>query len=201
MLIDNNVCFFTIITFVRRRRKWQPTPLLLPGKFHGWGNLVGYRSWGWSQSRTRLSNSHTHTRHGRGERQTPCPIPSQMSEPVCPEPATLGLWCLDTLSALRRESSAPATKGHHFSGLPPRPSQETATLFSVNCFQLRYWRQMSSSLQRNKPPPSPGWERDAFLIYPLGPSSRCGDVTPRSPGGEGSLVFGGDKHVLGCPQP
>ena len=124
-----------------------------------------------------------------------------MSEPVCPEPATLGLWCLDTLSALRRESSAPATKGHHFSGLPPRLSQETATLFSVNCFQLRYWRQMSSSLRRNKPPPSPGSERDAFLIYPLGPSSRCGDVTPRSPGGEGSLVCGEDKHVLGCPQP
>ena len=24
------------------RRKWQPTPGLLPGKFHGWRNLVGY---------------------------------------------------------------------------------------------------------------------------------------------------------------
>ena len=22
--------------------KWQPTPVLLPGKFHGWRNLVGY---------------------------------------------------------------------------------------------------------------------------------------------------------------
>ena len=24
------------------RRKWQPTPLLLPGKSHGWRSLVGY---------------------------------------------------------------------------------------------------------------------------------------------------------------
>ena len=27
-------------------RKWQPTPVLLPGKFHGWRNLVGYSPWG-----------------------------------------------------------------------------------------------------------------------------------------------------------
>ena len=27
------------------RRKWQPTPVLLPGKFHGWGSLVGYSPW------------------------------------------------------------------------------------------------------------------------------------------------------------
>ena len=29
-----------------RRRKWQPTPLLLPGKFHRWRSLVGYSPWG-----------------------------------------------------------------------------------------------------------------------------------------------------------
>ena len=23
------------------RKKWQPTPVLLPGKFHGWSSLVG----------------------------------------------------------------------------------------------------------------------------------------------------------------
>ena len=28
------------------RRKWQPTPVLLPGKAHGWRSLVGYSSWG-----------------------------------------------------------------------------------------------------------------------------------------------------------
>ena len=34
------------------RRKWQPTPVLLPGKFHGRRNLVGYSPWGRSESDT-----------------------------------------------------------------------------------------------------------------------------------------------------
>ena len=28
------------------RRKWQPTPVFLPGKSHGWRSLVGYGPWG-----------------------------------------------------------------------------------------------------------------------------------------------------------
>ena len=28
------------------RRKWQPTPVFLPGKFHGQRNLEGYSPWG-----------------------------------------------------------------------------------------------------------------------------------------------------------
>ena len=28
------------------RGKWQPTPVLLPGKFHGRRILVGYSPWG-----------------------------------------------------------------------------------------------------------------------------------------------------------
>ena len=28
------------------RRKWHPTPVLLPGKFHGPKNLTGYSTWG-----------------------------------------------------------------------------------------------------------------------------------------------------------
>ena len=29
-----------------RRRQWQPTPVLLPGKSHGWRSLVGCSLWG-----------------------------------------------------------------------------------------------------------------------------------------------------------
>ena len=36
-----------------RRRRWHPTPVLLPGKSHGWRSLVGY---GVSKSRTWLSD-------------------------------------------------------------------------------------------------------------------------------------------------
>ena len=32
------------------RRKWQPTPVLLPGKSHGHRSLVGYSSWGHKES-------------------------------------------------------------------------------------------------------------------------------------------------------
>jgi len=29
-----------------RRRQWHPTPVLLPGKSHGWRSLVGCNPWG-----------------------------------------------------------------------------------------------------------------------------------------------------------
>ena len=31
---------------ITRRRQWQPTPVLLPGKPHGWRSLVGCSPWG-----------------------------------------------------------------------------------------------------------------------------------------------------------
>ena len=34
------------------RRKWQPTPVLVPRKFHGWRSLVGYSPWGRKESDT-----------------------------------------------------------------------------------------------------------------------------------------------------
>ncbi|MCG4815354.1 hypothetical protein L0N19_19785, partial [[Eubacterium] rectale] len=33
-------------------RKWQPTPVFLPGKSHGQRNLVGYCPWGLKESAT-----------------------------------------------------------------------------------------------------------------------------------------------------
>ena len=32
----------SLFTFMHWRRKWQPTPVFLPGESHGWRNLVGY---------------------------------------------------------------------------------------------------------------------------------------------------------------
>ena len=34
------------------RREWQPTPVFLPGEFHGQRSLVGYSSWGQKESDT-----------------------------------------------------------------------------------------------------------------------------------------------------
>ena len=40
------------------RRKWQPTPVFLPGKFHRQRSLVGYGPWGHRVSTTKLLNTH-----------------------------------------------------------------------------------------------------------------------------------------------
>ena len=37
-------------------RKWQPTPVLLPRKFHGWRSLVGYSPWNSPGQKTRVGS-------------------------------------------------------------------------------------------------------------------------------------------------
>ena len=43
---------FSLFTFMHWRRKWQPTPVFLPGESQGWGSLVGCRLWGRTESDT-----------------------------------------------------------------------------------------------------------------------------------------------------
>ena len=40
----------SLFTFMHWRRKWQPTPVLLPGESQGQGSLVGCRLWGHTES-------------------------------------------------------------------------------------------------------------------------------------------------------
>ena len=42
----------SLFTFMHRRRKWQPTPVFLPGESQGRGSLVGCRLWGRTESDT-----------------------------------------------------------------------------------------------------------------------------------------------------
>ena len=42
-------------------KKWLPTPVFLPGEFHGQRSLVGYSPWV-AKSWTQRSDSHTHMR-------------------------------------------------------------------------------------------------------------------------------------------
>ena len=39
-----------LFTFMHWRRKWQPTPVFLPGESQGWGSLVGCCLWGCTES-------------------------------------------------------------------------------------------------------------------------------------------------------
>ena len=47
------VTSLSLFTFLHWRRKWQPTPVFLPGESQGWGSLVA-AVYGVTQSRTRL---------------------------------------------------------------------------------------------------------------------------------------------------
>ena len=46
------VTSLSLFTFMHWRRKWQPTPVFLPGDSQGRGSLVGCRLWGREESDT-----------------------------------------------------------------------------------------------------------------------------------------------------
>ena len=46
------VTSLSLFTFMHWRRKWQPTPVFLPGESQGRGNLVGCHLWGQTESDT-----------------------------------------------------------------------------------------------------------------------------------------------------
>ena len=44
------VTLLSLFTFMHWRRKWQPTPVFLPGESQGQRSLVGCRLWGRTES-------------------------------------------------------------------------------------------------------------------------------------------------------
>ena len=51
--------FTSLFTFMHWRRKWQPTPVFLPGESQGRGSLVGYHLWGHTESDTTEVTQHS----------------------------------------------------------------------------------------------------------------------------------------------
>ena len=47
----------SLFTFLHWRRKWQPTPVFLPGESQGRGSQVGCRLWGRTESDTTEATS------------------------------------------------------------------------------------------------------------------------------------------------
>ena len=48
----DRVTSLSLFPFMHQRRKWQPTPVFLPGGSQGRGSLVGRRLWGHTESDT-----------------------------------------------------------------------------------------------------------------------------------------------------
>ena len=46
----DSVTSLSLFTFMHCRRKWQPTPVFLPGESQGQGSLVGCCLWGGTES-------------------------------------------------------------------------------------------------------------------------------------------------------
>ena len=42
--------FRKYLVCLKQRRNWHPTPVLLPGKSHGWRSLIGCSPWGCKES-------------------------------------------------------------------------------------------------------------------------------------------------------
>ena len=55
------------------RRERLPTPVLLPGEFHGQKSLAGYCAWG-HKSQTQLNDFHFHHSNGRKQKGTKEPL-------------------------------------------------------------------------------------------------------------------------------
>ena len=60
----------SLFTFMHWRRKWQPTPVFLPGESQGWGSLVGCRLWG----RTESDTTEATWQQQQQQQQPYCPI-------------------------------------------------------------------------------------------------------------------------------
>ena len=41
--------------------RWLPTPVFLPGEFHGPRSLTGYSPWGHKESGMTVTNTHSHS--------------------------------------------------------------------------------------------------------------------------------------------
>ena len=51
--------WFPLTYTIPWRRQWHPTPVLLPGKSHGWRSLIGCSSWGrWESDMTERLHFH-----------------------------------------------------------------------------------------------------------------------------------------------
>ena len=79
----NRAISLSLFTFMHWRRKWQPTPMFLPGESQGQGSLVGCRLWGRRESDTTEATQ-------QQQQQQPCIQASQVVLVVKNLPADSG---------------------------------------------------------------------------------------------------------------
>ena len=86
----------SLFTFTHWKRKWQPTPVFLPGESQGWGSLVGCRLWGRTELDRTEATQQQQKRHVRPEMLQSC------NDPGLCDSATL--WTVACQVPLSRDS-------------------------------------------------------------------------------------------------
>ena len=81
----------SLFTFMHWRRKWQSTPVFLPGKFHGQRSLVSYSPWGCKRVRYVLVTKQQYVYAAAKSLQSCLTLcdPIDGSPPVSPVPGIL----------------------------------------------------------------------------------------------------------------
>ena len=121
-----SVYSLSIPSDVTWRRRWHPTPVLLPGKSHGWRSLVGCSPWGHKESDT-TERPHFHfslscTAEGNGN-----PLHCSCLENLRDgEPGGLPSLCNPIDSSPPGSPSLRFSRQEHWNGLPfPSPVYES----------------------------------------------------------------------------
>ena len=85
----------SLFTFLHWRRKWQPTPVSLPGESQGQGSLLGSHLCGRTQSRTRLKRLGSGRMFSCSMQTLSCSMWNLVPWPESePGPLSLGAWSL-----------------------------------------------------------------------------------------------------------
>ena len=77
---------------IPRRRKWQPTLVLLPGESHGQRTLVGYSPWGCKESDTTEVTQHNKAPHRTEASGCPDGRKRQLTNHAGRHPFSRGEW-------------------------------------------------------------------------------------------------------------
>ena len=115
------------------RRKWQPTPVFLPGKSHRWRSLIGYSPWGHKVSdMTEWLHVHVRSRSiSKFKRGTQKPLDESES----------GEW-KSWLKAQHSENKDHGIRSHHFMGNTWGNSGNSVRLYFLGLQNhYRWWLQ------------------------------------------------------------
>ena len=102
----------SLFTFMHWRRKWQPTPVFLPGESQGWESLVGCRLWGRTES-DMTERLHFHFHVSEKEMATHCSI-FAWRIPGMGEPGGLPSMGLHRVGHNWSDLAAVAAAAHYF---------------------------------------------------------------------------------------